>query len=298
MSSGLVARDVALTGGPVLQEPGTYYNTMHSAVLGSASPITLMIIAVVVVLFLGFSTYLGTVAEPPQYSASQETGALNIITWGFVIFLVLANGLQYVFGTDIAAGIDNLFAPVPEIDIALSPADAPILEQEADTSGAPIPEIMAAKQVFHVPGNKYTYRDAKALCKAYDARLARYDEIENAYNTGGEWCSYGWSADQLALFPTQKSTYDALSKIEGHKNDCGRPGVNGGYIDNPKVRFGVNCYGHRPVITPKEQKAMQSHSSYPLTHEEIVLDKKAAKYRAKLSGIEVSPFNGTTWSRV
>lgn len=297
MSSGLIAGDMALTGGPVLQDPSTYYTSVNNTLAGSANYVTIMIVAVVIVLFLSLSTYLGA-TETSTYPPSQETNVLNIIMWGFVIFLVMINGLQYLFGMDISAGIRNVFAPVPEIDIALSPADAPLLQQASDTSDAPVPEIMAANQVFHIPGNKYTYRDAKALCKAYDARLATYEEIENAYNNGGEWCSYGWSADQLALFPTQKSTYDALSAIEGHQNDCGRPGVNGGYIDNAKVRFGVNCYGHKPKITPKEQKAMQNHSSYPLTHEEIVLDKKTAKYRAKLADIEVSPFNGTTWSRI
>ena len=65
-------------------------------------------------------------------------------------------------------------------------------------------EYNSGKEVFHIPNNKYTYKDAKAVCKAYGARLANYDEVENAYNKGGEWCSYGWSKNQLALFPTQK----------------------------------------------------------------------------------------------
>ena len=55
-----------------------------------------------------------------------------------------------------------------------------------------------------------------------------------------------WYTQFYPLFPTQKSTYDKLQEIEGHENDCGRPGVNGGYIDNPNVRFGVNCYGVKP----------------------------------------------------
>ena len=82
----------------------------------------------------------------------------------------------------------------------------------------------------------------KMVCDAYDAKLATYSQVEEAYNKGGEWCNYGWSADQLALFPTQKNTYDELMKTKNHKHDCGRPGINGGYIDNPNVRFGVNCY--------------------------------------------------------
>ena len=44
--------------------------------------------------------------------------------------------------------------------------------------------------------NKYTFTEADGLCKAFGARLANYDEVESAYNKGGEWCSYGWSEGQ------------------------------------------------------------------------------------------------------
>ena len=39
--------------------------------------------------------------------------------------------------------------------------------------------------------NYYDYENAKALCKAYGAELATYDQIEKAYNSGAEWCNYG-----------------------------------------------------------------------------------------------------------
>ena len=54
--------------------------------------------------------------------------------------------------------------------------------------------------------------------------------MEDAYEDGADWCSYGWSEDQMAFFPTQKEKWKKLQKIEGHKHDCGRPGINGGYI--------------------------------------------------------------------
>ena len=31
---------------------------------------------------------------------------------------------------------------------------------------------------------------------------------------------------------TQISTWKKLQTIDGHKNDCGRPRINGGYIEN------------------------------------------------------------------
>ena len=64
------------------------------------------------------------------------------------------------------------------------------------------------KQVYHVPNNKYNYIDGQAICKAYGGRLANYEEMEEAYEKGGNWCSYGWSEDQMALFPTQKQIWD------------------------------------------------------------------------------------------
>ena len=100
--------------------------------------------------------------------------------------------------------------------------------------------LIKKQQVFNIPGNYYGYEEATTLCQAYGARLAKYEEVEKSYNEGGEWCNYGWSDGQMALFPTQAETYKNLQTIPGHENDCGRPGVNGGYIANPNVRFGVN----------------------------------------------------------
>ena len=86
------------------------------------------------------------------------------------------------------------------------------------------------KEVFHIGDNIYTYNEAKMICNAYDGELADYSQVENAYKSGAEWCSYGWSKGQMALYPTQKLTYEKLKKIPGLENSCGRPGINGGYI--------------------------------------------------------------------
>ena len=51
------------------------------------------------------------------------------------------------------------------------------------------------------------------MCNAHDGELASYEQIEKAYNDGAEWCSYGWSKDVMALYPTQKSTYNKLKGI-------------------------------------------------------------------------------------
>ena len=267
------------------------YDGMNSKLSGS-NPVILIVVTVLIIFYYLVFSSLG-VSTQNMNVVSQKTveslTATEVFFWAIFIFLILINGLQYFFSVDIQAAIKNIFSPTPEIDITLT-NEFPEEEKE------PVPEIEYVKQVFNIPGNKYTYEDARALCKAYGSRLATYDEVENTYNEGGEWCNYGWSQKQMALFPTQKETYNKLQKHKGHENDCGRPGVNGGYIANPNVKFGVNCFGYKPEITENERIAMNNVDPFPLTRKEKQLERKVEHYRKKLPDIEVSPFNHTRWS--
>jgi hypothetical protein len=159
-------------------------------------------------------------------------------------------------------------------------------------------KILSNEEVFNVSNNKYTYDDAKSICKAYNSRLATYQEVEDSYNAGGEWCNYGWSENQLALFPTQSKTYDKLQKIKGHENDCGRPGVNGGFMDNSDLKFGVNCYGVKPKKTEEDEKLMKATQLYPKTKEDIELEKKVAFWKENIDQVRLTPFNHEKWSRI
>ncbi len=176
------------------------------------------------------------------------------------------------------------------------------MQQESSTGAddeiAPVPEIKLKKQVFHVPGNEYSYDNADALCKAYGGRLATYNEIEQSYKNGAEWCSYGWSDGQMALFPTQFDSWKKLQDVDGHENDCGRPGINGGFIDNPNVRFGVNCFGSKPDISEEEQEIMNNASYYPKSKEDIKVNRLVKKYKKNLDNILISPFNHNNWSQI
>ena len=147
-----------------------------------------------------------------------------------------------------------------------------------------------------MPNNVYNYEEAKAICKAYDSELATYDQIEDSYNKGANWCSYGWSEGQLALFPTQKSNYEKLQSIKGHENDCGRPGINGGYIDNKLVRFGANCFGPKPIMNENDKIYMDNLKYEPVTKENAYVNRKAEKYKNQINEIVVAPFNKDTWS--
>ena len=158
-------------------------------------------------------------------------------------------------------------------------------------------ELNNDKQVFNIPGNTYDYDSAKAVCKAYNADLATYNQVEESYEKGGEWCNYGWSEGQMALFPTQQTTFDTLQKIEGHEHDCGRPGINGGYIANPNVKFGANCYGIKPLITQEEHDLMKTMTPYPETEKDKQFQKEVDSLKNKINEILVSPFNYKSWTQ-
>jgi hypothetical protein len=150
-------------------------------------------------------------------------------------------------------------------------------------------------EVFNIGNNLYTYDDAQHVCSAYGARLANYDEIEDAYNHGGEWCNYGWSDGQMIYFPTQKSTWDKLQKDPANKNKCGRPGVNGGFMQNKHLRFGVNCYGKKPKPTQAELDAM--NQAPPKTAEQAQIDKKVEFWKKNADALlKVNSFNKEKWS--
>ena len=232
-------------------------------------------------------------------SGSSDLKYLGILTVAIFIILVVINGLQYFFGIDVVAKISNLFSGQPIVDISVDTTNAQMGAGSSAGSGAgAVEEIKLYPQVFNIPGNDYVYPDAKALCAAYGSRLATYKEVEDSYEEGAEWCNYGWSEGQMALYPTQQKTWNELQKIEGHENDCGRPGVNGGFIQNPAVKFGVNCYGYKPQMTPEEEDIMASRQLYPKTLKDIAMEKRVKYWKDKLTGILVSPFNSSNWSIV
>jgi len=151
------------------------------------------------------------------------------------------------------------------------------------------------KEVFNISNNLYTYEDAPNVCAAFDADLATYEQIEASYNSGGEWCNYGWSQNQMAFFPTQKATWELLQKNPEKKNNCGRPGINGGYMKNPYIKFGVNCYGVKPKATDQDLAMMQSNT--PSTSNDVILDEKTKFWkdnRDKL--LHLNSFNSQKWS--
>lgn len=272
--------------------PSTY-NYMNSGLMSGllSNPSMIVILLIMMIVYGLIFTYLGkiniTTEQSQALGKSRAVVFMEVLLWGTFLFLVLLNGVKYFFEIDIIASVKNVLSGKPQVTIDVNNVvpEKPI-----------VPEITEKKQVFHIPENIYSYQDADALCKAYGAELASYNDIEAAYEDGAEWCSYGWSKNQLALYPTQKKTYNKLQKIKGHKHDCGRPGINGGYIENQNVRFGVNCYGDKPVANDKDQEYMDKAKLIPISQKDIKLRERIDKFKRILPSVLVAPFNKTNWS--
>ena len=267
-------------------DPVNMYNYLNSYIL---NPMVFIIILLILVAYYVFSSSLGSDSSgAPGLGNGDDVGStvMGIIIVAILVVLIIVNAFQYFFSINVTAYIQDLFSPTTKVDIIVD---------QSTYQPTSVPEIKFKKQVFNIPGNYYDYDNAKAVCQAYGANLATYDQIEKAYGSGAEWCNYGWSADQLALFPTQKKTYDRLQTIPGHENDCGRTGVNGGYIANPNIKFGINCYGNKPKITSEEDDLMKTATPYPETAKDLAFQKRIDFWKNKVDEILVSPFNYNTW---
>ena len=225
-------------------------------------------------------------------------------SWILLAIILILDFINYVLGIsfyDLFPFLDTSAKTIPEEE---TKPEEPTEKCEGENNKPHDPDA----EVFNISNNRYTYQDAQAICKSYDAELATYDQLETAYNNGAEWCNYGWSDGQMALFPTQKNTWQKLqdldkknagSKRRSVKNNCGRPGINGGYFENPYLKFGVNCFGKKPKATDADIVRMNAKNEvvYPKTPEDIILDNKVAYWKKNADKVlNVNSYNTQTWS--
>jgi hypothetical protein len=202
-----------------------------------------------------------------------------VSTGSFLAVVVLWLLVGVVVGVLVYYGFIELTPAKKEVK-ATAPA-AP----DATTAGP-----LVGSEVFHVADKSFTYDEAEAVCAAYGSTLATLEQVIEAYNSGAEWCSYGWSAGSMALYPTQKATWESLQREVDpvKRTGCGRPGVNGGYFD-PSLKFGVNCFGFKPKgdFTPPA----------PLPGvDKAAFDAMVAKFKEMLKSMSVVPFSRKDWS--
>ena len=199
-----------------------------------------------------------------------------ISTGSFTAVIVLWILTAVVVGVLVYYGYVELVPPKAEVAAAPAPVKA----------GGPL----VGSEVFHVSDKSFTYDEAEAVCAAYDSTLASLEQVIEAYNSGAEWCSYGWSAGGMALYPTQKATWEALQRETNSekRTACGRPGVNGGYFD-PMTKFGVNCFGFKPKGDFKPPAPLPGV-------DKTAFNTMVKKFKDMLKSMTVTPFSRREWS--
>jgi hypothetical protein len=248
----------------------------------------------------------------PKNSAanSNTTFAMSGVIIFFIAVLLIV-GLMYYFRNQISDTWNNAtemikgyFNPkaVPAPAPAPQPADGHTEVTHAsvnDNSSTPpssiVDKILPGSEVFNVSSNRYTYYDAEPLCKALGAELATYDQVKAAWNKGADWCNYGWVKGQMAIYPTSEETYQKLQGgPEDQRQACGRPGMNGGYFDNPEMRFGVTCVGNKPPQNKHDEA--EAAKGAPLSPDALAFDKKVSQFKSQADHIGILPFNPSKWT--
>tara|TARA_B110000967_G_C18901767_1_gene576101 strand:- start:6111 stop:7319 length:1209 start_codon:yes stop_codon:yes gene_type:complete len=283
-------------------------STVSSQVIGSFTDFVDNPSSILIVIFVLVGLYV--VSYLSGLSMAQGNKPISIsmiesIAWLLLIVLLFVDFFKYVFGVSFEDLFDKIKAFFQGEEKKVEEEETEVEATKCDSDKTEPDDPNA--EVFNVSNNLYTYDDAQAICKSYDAKLATYDQVEQAYDNGAEWCNYGWSEGQMALFPTQKNTWNELqardvgvcneSKKVG--NNCGRPGINGGYIANPYVRFGVNCFGKKPKATEQELKQMNANETqaYPMTPAEKKLEKKVDFWKKNGNKyLELNSYNTKKWT--
>ena len=211
---------------------------------------------------------------------------IEALLWLFLLFILFIELFKRVFDTYLTDTIFTYLRGLLDDNIVVVKED-----DKKEVVKEKVPEV------FHVSNNLYNYEEAQSICKRFDSRLATYDEVEKSYNNGGEFCGYGWSEGQMILFPTQKSTFDKLQLMPGHEKDCGRTGVNGGYMSNPTIQYGVNCFGIKKdgvdPIQGKDDLSLKTNTA------DVVMNAKVKYWQEhKDELLVIDSFNKKKWSEI
>lgn len=263
----------------VVQNTQKSVNTAATNVgIPSGWPVALLIFVALVGLFVFIlSTYRNQIKDGYDYVMTQVRQWMGLST----------DPLGPMGGEQPGQNVlDKMEAP-QDVTPAEKNVSKPLVEKILPNVGSP--------EVFNISKNTFTYYDAEPLCRALGAELATYDQVKQAWERGADWCNYGWVKGQAAVYPTQRDTWDRIQAgPEEQRNSCGVPGMNGGYFDNPELRFGVNCYGNKPNQSQHDESKMNQGA--PLSPGALEVQKKVAKFRTEAASVGIMPFNTDKWS--
>ena len=214
------------------------------------------------------------IPEPIELNPTANSKRIFLILGLFIIIMII------IFKVFFEDNIRQLILGDIYIKPEQKPAQKPAQLQE---------EPVRLEEVYNIGNNIYTYDEANSVCNTLNAKLATHDQVVNAYKNGAEWCNYGWSSGQNALFPIQKATWEKIqTRPDDYKNECGdKYGVNGGFFENSELKFGANCYGIKPEGGVAEDYRISSYK-------EPGVDNKLN--REDIAKLGIKPFNENRWS--
>ena len=278
MSGDLSSTDPVNPPGPLTPViPGPAPANMVLDTSGTLMVISAVLVLLTIVTFVSTGSFLATLVV-----IAILIGFILLLTKLGILNIYYADGSLHV---DYHA-LDGSSSSGGTTGSGSAPAPAPSKSDQT----ASAPKNISQSEVFHVGNNRYSYDEAPAVCAAYDSELATYDQVNEAFATGAEWCAYGWSQGGMALYPTQQSTWQKLQSEPKTRTACGRPGVNGGYFD-PDTRFGVNCYGSKPADLTTAKYPLPLPGANPATFNSMV-----SRFKNMLGSIPVNAFNRLGWS--
>ena len=274
------------------EDPVASYDENNRDIIGFLNvyrvKMILLLVFVILVYVVIFSLLNNASVSNPE--RKPYIFVIEVVMWIVLVVIIVLN-VRYYNDKDFSFDqiFRNLFSEnTPELEVNVhrgedGSRDVPKRKGEEKRKG----------EVFHLRKNIFDYNEAKEACGLLNSRLATYDEIENAYSNGANWCSYGWSDDQMVLFPTQREYLNQLKQFPGHEHDCGRVGINGGYVQNKHAKFGVNCYGKKPYATDKDKEYLSKYKLSGSVPDDLLEKLRKEKEKDFL----VTPFNKEKWSQ-
>jgi hypothetical protein len=252
-------------------------------------------------------------AESPwAYPLGIFAGLVVIFLIAFAVFnKQIKQGYEYVTGSfqqsmglssqpSVVAPVIPIHGDVREVTVPPMPPQSITPSQHSAANQSIVEKVLPSNgpnEVYNISQNKFTYYDAEPLCKALGAELASYEQVKEAWTKGADWCNYGWVKGQMAVYPTQKDTYDKLqSGPADERMACGTTGINGGFFDNPDMLYGVNCYGKKPSQSSHDEQKLMEQGKVPKSPAALKVDQMVNEFKAEADSLYVKPFSDAKWS--
>jgi hypothetical protein len=250
--------------------------------------------------------------SPWAYPLGIFAALVFVFLIAFAVFnKQIKQGYEYVTGSfqqsmglnsqpSVVAPVIPIHGDVREVTVPPMPPQSITPSQHSAAHQSIVEKVLPSNgpnEVYNISQNKFTYYDAEPLCKALGAELASYEQVKEAWAKGADWCNYGWVKGQMAIYPTQKNTYDKLqSGPADERMACGTTGINGGFFDNPDMLYGVNCYGKKPSQSSHDEEQLMEQGKVPKSPAALKVDQMVNDFKGQADSLYVKPFSEAKWS--